>query len=255
VTIVATGACSNASSNPITPTIVARAVSTGGLSADTTVEALGAGQSKVDVCHRSSGPTSFTLLTIAASALDAHLQHGDGLVGHPVPGQPEMKFNADCIPIPFVPLTVTFSGLSGAANFSAFSGYSVSGVSVQPASGSWLIMTGYGHPAPAIIFQRSAFDPTTSASAQVTAGGSPFFFNAVDLYSSLTTIPYVLTGTLGGTTVFTVSNTVPNTFGAFVTVTNPQATSLIDTLTIQLSNPATPCCSNPVGLDNIVVSH
>jgi hypothetical protein len=48
--------------------------------------------------------------------------------------------------------------------------------------------------------------------------------------------------------------TLPNTFGTFVTVVNPAAAALIDTLVISLSNPSAPCCSNPMGVDNIVVS-
>jgi len=31
-------------------------------------------------------------------------------------------------------------------------------------------------------------------------------------------------------------------------------TAIIDTLTITLTNPAAPCCENPMGLDNIVLS-
>jgi hypothetical protein len=48
--------------------------------------------------------------------------------------------------------------------------------------------------------------------------------------------------------------TLPNTFGNFLTVLNPQAADLIDTLVISLSNPAAPCCANPMGVDNIAVS-
>jgi hypothetical protein len=35
---------------------------------------------------------------------------------------------------------------------------------------------------------------------------------------------------------------------------NSSSTQTIDTLRITLSNPATDCCSNPVGLDNIVAN-
>jgi hypothetical protein len=35
---------------------------------------------------------------------------------------------------------------------------------------------------------------------------------------------------------------------------NPQSTASIDALSIQLSNPAAPCCTNPMGVDNISVS-
>ena len=45
----------------------------------------------------------------------------------------------------------------------------------------------------------------------------------VDLHSSLTFIPYVVTGLMGSTKAFSVSGTVPNTFGNFATVANPNA--------------------------------
>jgi hypothetical protein len=60
-----------------------------------------------------------------------------------------------------------------------------------------------------------------------------------------------LVGLRNGVAVFTVSGTVPNTFGNFATVSNPQPTAIIDTLRIRVTNPATACCSNPVGVDNI----
>ena len=58
---------------------------------------------------------------------------------------------------------------------------------------------------------------------------------------------------LGGVTVFTAMGTVPNTFGNLATVPNPFPYTAIDTLLITVSNPATPCCGNPVGIDNIVL--
>ena len=56
-----------------------------------------------------------------------------------------------------------------------------------------------------------------------------------------------------GRTVFSTSGTVPNTFGNFVTVSSPYSSATIDLLSITLTNSATPCCSNAVGLDNIVL--
>lgn len=51
---------------------------------------------KVDICHRTSGDNAFIALSVAPTAVEAHLAHGDGLVGSPVPGVPGMKFAADC---------------------------------------------------------------------------------------------------------------------------------------------------------------
>ena len=77
--------------------------------------------------------------------------------------------------------------------------------------------------------------------------------NMIEVAMKGTTIPHEIIGLRNGSPVFTVSGTVPNTFGNFATITNPHLTTVIDTLLIRLSNPATPCCSNPVGLDNIVL--
>lgn len=87
----------------------------------------------------------------------------------------------------------------------------------------------------------------------MTAAGAGFTFQSVDLYSSTTPIPYVVTGIANAATVFTIQNTQGNTFGNFARVVNPNATAQIDALLIRLSNAAAPCCANPMGLDNIVV--
>ncbi|MGD9903110.1 MAG: fibronectin type III domain-containing protein [Vicinamibacterales bacterium] len=151
---------------------------------------------------------------------------------------------------------VTFASLPG-TNGTPFTSHSEQGLLVEPISGDWTVLASYGRPAPSIQLVRPLFDTEVSGSVRVTAGGSTFRLSSVDLYSSVTPIPYVLTGTLGGAPVFSVVATVPNTFGNFATVANPHSTALIDTLLITVTNPATPSCptcgGNPVGIDNIVV--
>ena len=88
----------------------------------------------------------------------------------------------------------------------------------------------------------------------VTAGGAKFTFRSVDLYSSTTPIPYVITGIANSATVFVLQNTQGNTFGNFASIMNSQPAALIDALVIRLSNSSAPCCQNPMGLDNISVS-
>jgi hypothetical protein len=136
---------------------------------------------------------------------------------------------------------------------SAFTTYTESGFTVSAISGSWESNVDFGNPAPFIWFTREANDPEISAQIAITAGGSPFSFTSADLYSSITTIPFVFSGFLNLNPVFTLAGTVPNTFGNFETVNGPSA-QIIDTLLITLSNPVTECCPNPVGIDNIVVS-
>jgi hypothetical protein len=148
-------------------------------------------------------------------------------------------------------VTITFAGLSG--NGSPVATYTESGFTVSAVSRSWEALTTFGHPAPSLVFVRPATDPTISAEARISADGRRFSFTSVDLYSSVTPIPYVFTGVMGSTTAFTMSGTVPNTSGNFVNVANPHSTMVVDALLIRLSNPATPCCSNPVGFDNVVL--
>jgi hypothetical protein len=54
--------------------------------------------------------------------------------------------------------------------------------------------------------------------------------------------------------VFVLADTLPNTFGNFRNVVNPNATDRIDALSIVLTNTAAPCCRNPMGLDNIALT-
>ena len=149
---------------------------------------------------------------------------------------------------------MTIGFLNSGGNGSPFVSHVESGFTVSTTDPNWTVRTTYGNPAPFIQFQRLATEGTITGEVQVTAGGATFRFDQVDLYSSITTIPFIFTGLRGGVTVFTETGTVPNTFGAFRTVSNPSAAVTIDTLLIKLSNPATPCCPNPMGLDNIVLS-
>jgi hypothetical protein len=131
--------------------------------------------------------------------------------------------------------------------------YIESGFTVSETSAGWFPSTTYGNPAPFIEFTAAA-GSTVTGEIRVTAGGAAFGFKSVDLYSSTTPIPYTFVGMRNCTTVFTETNTVPNTYGAFRTVVARHPMTVIDTLSITLSNPAAPCCPNPMGLDNIVLT-
>jgi len=146
-------------------------------------------------------------------------------------------------------VTVTFNGLT--ANLAPVTVYTESGFSVSANPGDWFVITTYGRPAPFIEFMAHAGTVVTGQIQIFAAGHAPFRFTSVDLYSSTTPIPYTITGLRNDATVFTVTDKLPNTFGNFRTVMNPNGTDAIDLLTISLSNPAAPCCDNPMGLDNI----
>jgi hypothetical protein len=153
---------------------------------------------------------------------------------------------------PAGPRVITFDGLASRPNQTPFADYLESGYMVSPTVGNWVIQT-FGRPGPAIAFNRSASDPTITQEVRVMSGGVPVTFNSVDLYSSVTPIPYTFIGMRNGNQVFFVSSTLPNTSGAFVTVQNNFPAISIDTLVIRLSNPVVPV-SNPVGLDNIMLT-
>lgn len=136
--------------------------------------------------------------------------------------------------------------------------YTESGVTVRATSGEWSVITDYGHPAPFIeIYVPCTQQAGTCATPatpgigtiQVTAAGATFSFKSIDLYASLVPIPYQIAGLRNSTTVFTISNTLPNTFGNFATVVNPQAAAVIDTLVISLTDAV-----SAMGLDNIVLA-
>ena len=213
---------------------------------------------KLAVCHRTQRTNGFVLISIAAAALDAHLAHGDGRPGESVPGQPDRTFASGCevSASSSTRVTIGFGGLAG--NAGAFSTYAESGFTVSVTGPSsftrdWEVATSYGNPAPFILFNVPAGSSPTSGAITVSDSGSAFRLASIDLYSSLTPIPYELRGFLNGTAVFTATGTVPNTFGSFQTVVNPYAEVLVDSVTIVLINPAPACCGNPVGLDNIVL--
>ena len=54
-----------------------------------------AGKARVDVCH-AEDDGSFRLITVAESAVPAHLGHGYGLPGDAVPGMDGFAFGEDC---------------------------------------------------------------------------------------------------------------------------------------------------------------
>jgi hypothetical protein len=148
-------------------------------------------------------------------------------------------------------VTMTFNGLTGGGMSVAI--YGESGFSVSASLGSWVPVTTYGNPAPFIQFVASAGNTVTGQIQVFSDLHAAFSFKSVDLYSSTTRIPYTITGVRDAAVAFTLADTLPNTFGNFRTVVNPQGTVLIDTLTISLSNGSAPCCANPMGLDNIIV--
>jgi hypothetical protein len=155
------------------------------------------------------------------------------------------------ITYPTPPAGATVIGFAGVSHDAAVTSHAESGFTVTATAPGWLGNTAYGHPAPYIGFTAA---PSTTVSRQIdlTAGGAPFTFVSVELYASTTRIPYTIVGTRNGARVFTLSDEVPNTFGSFRPVVNPNAAP-VDRVSITLTNTAAACCPNPMGLDTIVV--
>jgi hypothetical protein len=147
---------------------------------------------------------------------------------------------------------LSFAGAG--ANGTPFTSYTDAAFTVAPVSGAWTVTTTYGNPAPYIGLAAQP-GTTTGGEVRISAAGSPFSFSSVDLYSSLTPVPYVLTGLKNGVIVFTVADVLPNPMGAFVTVPNPHASDVIDMLLISVTTQTPPCCSNAIGIDNIRVTY
>jgi hypothetical protein len=151
-------------------------------------------------------------------------------------------------------LTLRFDSLAVVTNRSPVTTHVESGFTITAGAQGWMALTTFGNPAPFIQFIREAAQATVIGEATITASdGGLFSFSSVDVYSSVTPIPHEIVGVRAGTAVFSLSGTVPNTFGTFATISNPQSADLVDTLILRLTNPATPCCSNPVGFDNVVL--
>jgi hypothetical protein len=150
-------------------------------------------------------------------------------------------------------INLGFDGLA----LGPFAGYTQSGFDVDPLSGTWLTRTSYGDPAPFVYFEGHAYlQPAVTASLEITDGGDAFTFKSVDLYSSVTKIPWVFTGFRNGIEVFSANGELPNTLGTFVTTSNPFALIEIDRLVVALTQPTNVSCDcalNPMGPDNIVV--
>src|SRR5260370_33248469 len=150
---------------------------------------------------------------------------------------------------PTTNVTVAFGALT--TNNAPVSTYSESGFTVAASSSNWIAWTGYGHPAPAVVLKPDA--GKTEVGQLEIGGPAGFAFRSVDRYSSTTTIPYSSTGMAEGRAAFVLTGELPHTFGNFMTVTNPNASTVIDKLIIKLTDASFACCGNPMGVDNIAL--
>jgi len=192
---------------------------------------------------------ALSILTSCAGQTTAPSSVDQGGVTPPPP-PPRLQVDPATL-TPTTSYTISFSALR--ENKVPLTTHLESGFTVAAVSGNWIALTTYGNPQPFIEF-NSAAGTTVTGEVRVTAGGSPFWLNSVDFYSSTTKIPYVIEGFLSGDQRFTVVDVIGNTFGAFARRPNPNADLVVDEVRLRLSNPSAPCCGNPMGIDNIAVS-
>jgi hypothetical protein len=152
---------------------------------------------------------------------------------------------------PSATYTVGFSSLR--ENRAPVTTFAESGFRISVVSADWIALTTYGNPQPFIEFYGPA-GVTATGELRITADGAPFWLTSIDFYSSTTKIPYVIEGSLNSKQMFAVSDVIGNTFGAFARRSNPKADVPVQEIRIRLSNPSAPCCGNPMGVDNIVLS-
>lgn len=147
-------------------------------------------------------------------------------------------------------VTITFAPQTG-ANESAFVSDTESGFTVTPLTTNWFVGQIYGNPIPS-IFDGPIGTPST-ATIQVTDGGTPFTFDSVDDSSNNGQSGFHIAASLGGNSVYSESATLANAAGAFQTYSSTlaDAAKLIDTLDITIT-PGSGTTS--VNLDNIVLN-
>src|SRR4051794_7705626 len=82
---------------------------------------------------------------------------------------------------------IDFAGITDTPLFT----YTEAGFTVTSIFGNWEGLTSFGHPPPFIWYLSPG---TGTGTIAVTQASTPFTFQSVDFYSSVTPIPYVFTG-------------------------------------------------------------
>lgn len=126
---------------------------------------------------------------------------------------------------------VTFDGLPG-ANGATFITYFENGFKVESQFGAWKQGLASGNPSPSIYVSAGPED-NLFASLNVTFDEQPFVFNSFDLSSLPAGVSFKMSGSLGGITVFSVSDAQAAS-AAFATVLLPSGQA-IDKLSFDIT--------------------
>jgi hypothetical protein len=142
-------------------------------------------------------------------------------------------------------------GFDGLSNGTLFKTYKAHGFTVRRVKPGWVVNGDYGNPAPMIEFTVPA-NTILGKAVTVTEAGKEFSLESIDIYSSIAAVDWELVGTLKGQTLYKDKGQIPNPMGGFATVSNPDASTLVDSVEIRLTG-VEAGFENPVGLDNIAV--
>jgi hypothetical protein len=142
-------------------------------------------------------------------------------------------------------------GFDGLNNGAAFKTYKADGFTVRRVRPGWTVDGDFGNPAPEIEFIVPA-NRVVDKAVIVTLTGKKFSLDSIDINSSVAAVNWEFAGSLQGQIIYRDKGQIPNPMGGFTTVTNPDASTLVDSVEIKLTGVKTGV-ENPVGLDNIVV--
>jgi hypothetical protein len=176
----------------------------------------------------------------------------DRVVDQPSATIPGQSSEPSAVRRPVLPgsYNLDFSELTG-ADRTPFEGSENSGFRITPLTRNWLVGRQYGHPAPYIFFVKRDDTDSRSSGVSIEAAGQIFVLESFEVYSSVSQIPYVITGYKEKRTVFKTADVVGNTFGNFARVDNgDNKTKSIDRVVIEIEGEIV---TNPVGIDNIVI--
>ncbi|HEX4077284.1 MAG TPA: hypothetical protein VHX61_00210 [Rhizomicrobium sp.] len=142
-------------------------------------------------------------------------------------------------------------GFDGLANGAAFKTYKSHGFTVRRVKPGWTVDGDFGNPAPEIEFVVPA-NTIVGKAVTVTEAGKEFSLDSIDIYSSVAAVDWEFVGSLKGLTLYKDKGQIPNPMGGFATVSNPDVSTLVDSVEIRLTG-VRAGVDNPVGLDNVVV--
>lgn len=141
-------------------------------------------RAKVDVCHR-RGNGTWILINVAEAALPAHLAHGDGQPGDPVPGKEGFVFDENCEVIFVLGLgTPTIDGVFGDLEWDRAITFmfnaDLPGVETGTTPATVYVLNDATNLYMALRFSRTVVDPGNSMAIEFDVDGNGFLSDGDD---------------------------------------------------------------------------